>query len=528
MENELLNLGFLLIGGLGLFLLGMNYTSDGLQKLAGARMKQIMTKLTHNRVIGSFTGAGMTAVLQSSSFVSVMVVGLTSARLLNLNQAASLIVGMNVGTTITAQIIAFEVSALSLPMIAAGVYFHLFAKKEKYHFGGQVLMGLGMLFLGLSYMKDAFAPLKDNPAFYDFFVNFGDNILLALLVGVVTTFIIQSSSAIIGISIALASSGMIGFAGAVAIVLGSNIGTTLTAQIAALKMNRTAKRAAMFHSVFNVVGVVLVMLVFAWFVGVVDWITPNEADGEHVARHIANAHTIFNVFTMVVFLFVLPYLVRFVEWIIPKSKSKKIKGMFTLNKGYLKAPDIALLQVKLACIEMMKVSRENLNMCRKCLSELPKHQAKFFKNEKLINAYREEISKYLGKVSRADLTEKQSQQVPVFLHLVNDVESMADEMKNIVQTFDELEEKGKKITASEKRTLEVLLKKLDTYIGNILSLLAKPSRNKVISLEEDLIEFRRKKLDPVRVKRDYMSGILQSLHDFTRRVANVIVMTREI
>lgn len=535
MDNGLINLAFLLIGGLGLFLLGMHFTSDGLQKLAGAKMKKIMTGLTHNRVVGAVTGAGMTAVLQSSSFMSVMVVGLVSAKLLNLAQAASLIVGMNVGTTITAQIIAFQVSAFALPIIALGVYLHLFTKEESYHFGGQTMLGIGMLFLGLAYMKDAFAPLKDNPAFFDFFINFSDNILLAVLVGVLSTVLIQASAGIIGISMALASAGMIDFAAAIAIVLGSNIGTTITAQIAAFKMNRTAKRAALFHTIFNVVGVVLVLFVFRYFVGLIDVMTPNEADffaedgsRPYIARHIANAHTIFNLASMVIFLFVLPYLVKLVEWVIPKKPETRLKGMFTLNKAYLKAPDIALMQVKLACTEMTKVVKENLKMCKNYPKEHSKLQAKIFKNEDLINAYRKDISNYLGKVSRADLTEKQAQEVPVFLHLVNDIEAMADELKKIVEVLNDLIDKDKNLTESERKTFERLMKDLSKYVSDILSLMRKSSRNKVIALEEELIDFRRKKLDTVNAKHGYMSDIMHSFHDFTRKVANILIMTREI
>ncbi|MFH1299214.1 MAG: Na/Pi cotransporter family protein [Patescibacteria group bacterium] len=498
MDNSLLNLGGFLIGGLAIFLLGMNFTSDGLQKLAGASMKNVMTRLTHNRVIGAITGAGMTAVVQSSSFVSVMVVGFASARLLNLSQAASLIVGINVGATITAQIIAFQVAVLSMPLIALGVCLYLFAKKEGWHFSGQVLFGLGMLFLGLEYMKDAFAPLKDNPAFYEFFITYGDNIFLALIVGIITTMIIQASSAIIGISIALAASGMIGFAGAVAIVLGSNIGTTLTAQIAALKMNRTAKRAALFHTVFNVTGVVWIMLFFGVFLRFVDAVTPNEADPEHIARHIANAHTIFNVLNMVVFLLVLPYLVRLVEIILPRGKYHKLKGLYPLHTAYLKAPDIALMQVKLACIEMLELSRDNFKKYSQ-------------KNEDIINENRKNISKYLGKISRTDLTEIQSQKVPVLLHIVNDIEAIADEIKGLADV------------KLDKR-LESISSELDGYLKDLIGLLNNPVRNKVIKLEENLIEFRLKRLDNIK----YQGDVVHSLHDLTRRVANIAVSSREV
>ncbi len=525
----MVNLIFLLIGGLGIFIYGIHLTSDGLQKLAGAKMKWLLTKLTHNRFVGALVGAGSTAVLQSSSFMSVMVVGLVSAHLLNLSQAASLIVGMNLGTTVTAQIIAFEVATLSLPMIAVGVYMNLFPKKEKWHFGGQTLMGLGMLFLGLSFMKDAFAPLKDDPMFYEFFVTYGSSVFWAVLFGIIATLIIQSSSAIIGITIALASSGMLALPASIAIVLGSNIGTTLTAQLAAVNMNRTAKRAAMFHTIFNLVGVIWIMCIFGWFVDVVEWVTPGDAsyvdaDGmqPYAARHLANAHTVFNLANVLVFLVVLPYLVRLVEWILPPRKTKKIEGMFTLQKGYLKTPEIALMQVKLACMEMFKVMHDNFGLCKGYLKD-PKYEAEFFKNESMVNAYRESISVYLGKIGVYDLTEQQAQRIPAFMHVVNNVESMADCVKKIVVIVRELYEDGTKLKPSEVRVLNGLFNDLNKYLKELEKLLQKPVRNRVIALEEDLIEFRRNKLDKAK-----MSDITICLHDFVRKMSNLLVMTREI
>ncbi len=526
---------FLLIGGLGIFIYGIHLTSDGLQKLAGAKMKWFLTKLTQNRVVGALVGAGTTAVLQSSSFMSVMVVGLASAHLLNLSQAASLIVGMNLGTTVTAQIIAFEVSALALPMVAMGVYLNLFSKKEGWHFGGQTLMGLGMLFLGLSFMKDAFTPLRENPAFYEFFVNYGSNIFLAVIFGIVATLVIQSSSAIIGITIALASSGMLALPASIAIVLGSNIGTTLTAQIAALHMNRTAKRAATLHTVFNVIGVVWVMFVFGWFVDVVEWATPNDAsaiteDGSYpyIARHIANAHTIFNLVNVVVFLIILPYIVKLVEFILPPRSVNKPKGMVKLHKGYLKNPDIALMQSKLAAQDMFKVVKDNFKACKGYLRE-PKNEAAIFKNEKIVNQYRIDISKYLGKLlAMSEMTEAQAQQIPVFLHLVNDIESMGDCLKQIVEEVRTLYENDSKLTSTEARSLEKLFDVLRKYVRDLDKLLAQSVRDKVIALEEDLITFRRAKLDKTKTATPYMTNIVGCLHDFVRKMSNLLVMTREV
>jgi len=535
MLNGVTSSFFLLIGGLGIFVYGIHLTSDGLQKLAGAKMKWVLMKLTKNRFIGTLVGAGTTAVLQSSSFMSVMIVGLASARLLNLTQAASLIVGMNVGTTITAQIIALQVSAFALPIVAVGVYLNLFSKREGWHFGGQTLMGLGMLFLGLTFMKDAFAPLSKNPAFYEFFVTYGSNIFLAVLFGIVATLIIQSSSAIIGITIALASSGMLALPASIAIVLGSNIGTTLTAQIAALHMNRTAKRAALLHTVFNLVGVVWVMFVFSWFVDLVEWVTPHDAsfiaeDGSYpyMARHIANAHTVFNLMNALVFLVILPYVVKLIERILPQRKTNKPKGMVTLHKGYLKNPEIALMQSKLAAQDMFRVVRSNFDSCKLYLKG-PKNEAAIFKNEKMVNQYRIDISQYLGKLlTMSEMTEAQAQKIPVFLHLVNDIEAMGDCSKQIVEEVRTLYENSSKLTKSEIELLVKLFDDLQKYLKSLGELLMKPDRDKVIALEEDLITFRRNKLDKAKATTPYMTNIIGCLHDFVRKMSNLLVMTREV
>ncbi len=534
MFGDVLNLIFMIVGGLAMFMFGIHLTSDGLQKLAGDKMKWILTKMTNNRVLGATVGAGTSAILQSSSFSSVLVVGLASAGLLNLAHAASLIVGINLGATMTAQIIAFDVSTLTLPLIAVGAYMHLFTKNEQKHFIGQCILGLGLLFLGLNFMKDAVMPLKDNPMFFDFFVSFGSHIPLAVLFGIIATFVIQSSSAVIGITFVLATSGMLTLPASIAIVLGSNIGTTLTAQLAAFKLNRMAKRVATFHTVFNLVGVLWVLLLFGAFADLVEAVTPNDsafvdADGSqpYISRHIANAHTIFNLANVVVFLFILPFLVKFVEKLIPRKRKGRVKGLYRLQHGYLKTPEIALMEVKFACIAMLDDVSENLSLTKEFL-KTPTGEADIDKNERLIDAYQISISHYLGKIGRKDLTTKQSESLPVFMHVVNDIESMADCLHRIKTDIVRAREKGKKLSTSEIRTLENLFSELEDYLKTLEGLLKDSDRNKVIRLEEDLINFRLKKLDKITTRKRHMNDVLSCLHDFVRKMNSLLVMTREI
>jgi len=304
-----LSLIYGLVGGLGLFLFGMRMMSDGLQKSAGNSLKKILEKLTANRFIGTLVGIMVTSIIQSSSATTVMVVGFVNAGLMNITQSLSVVLGANIGTTITAQLIAFKIAKLALPAIGIGVFMRLFSSKKKYNYYGEVLIGFGLLFLGLSTMKDGFVPLRDSEFFKDAFVMFSSNPVLAIIAGAVITMIVQSSSATMGITIALASTGLIDFYGASALVLGENIGTTITANIAAIGASSNARRAALGHFIFNVIGVAYMLILLKPFVFFIDSITPGAAnmvlpsgDNPYIARHIANLHTMFNIINTIIFL----------------------------------------------------------------------------------------------------------------------------------------------------------------------------------------------------------------------------------
>ena len=265
------------LGGLGMFLFGMKLMSEGLQKVAGDRLRSFLEMVSANRLIGALVGMGVTAVVQSSSLTTVTVVGFVNAGLMNLSQAVGLILGANVGTTITAQIIAFKVTNLALAGMFVGMILKLFSKRRKWQYVGEVILGLGLLFYGMEIMKSGFKPLRTHPEFIQFFTTFDASdlggILLCVLTGTVLTMILQSSSATIGITIALASQGLLNLPGSVALILGDNIGTTITAQLAAIGSSLTAKRAARAHALFNVLGVAYMIVLFHPFLGLVEWVT---------------------------------------------------------------------------------------------------------------------------------------------------------------------------------------------------------------------------------------------------------------
>jgi phosphate:Na+ symporter len=255
------------LGGLGMFILGMKMMTDGLQMSAGKRIKAILSAVSSNRIVGCLTGATVTAMVQSSSATTVMLIGFVTAGLMTLQQAVGMILGANVGTTVTAQLIAFKLTKLALPAIATGVVLKYFTQKKKTRYIGEVILGFGLLFYGMTVMKLGLAPIKSDPTFLAFFTKFDPSsvggLLLCVVVGAGLTIMVQSSSATIGLTMTLASQGLLTFPGAMALVLGENIGTTITAELATIGSNNiNAHRAARAHTMFNVLGVSLMLCVF--------------------------------------------------------------------------------------------------------------------------------------------------------------------------------------------------------------------------------------------------------------------------
>ncbi|HBI27533.1 MAG TPA: sodium:solute symporter, partial [Peptococcaceae bacterium] len=279
-----------LFGGLALFLYGMKSMGDGLQKVAGDKIRKVLERVTRYPVIAVLLGAFTTAAIQSSSATTVLVVSFVNAGLMTLKQAIGVIMGANIGTTITAQLIAFQLTDYIFLIITIGFCLNFFSKKRVYHYIGQFILGLGILFLGLDVMTSSVGPLKDSPVFIEFIASFTYNPLLGVLVGILTTCLIQSSSATIGILIALATQGIITFDAAIPVLFGDNIGTCITSLLASIGTNLNARRTALAHVMFNVVGTLIFILLLPFFKEFVYLISPDQP-----ARLIANAHTSFNV-----------------------------------------------------------------------------------------------------------------------------------------------------------------------------------------------------------------------------------------
>lgn len=439
---EGLQIALTLFGGLALFIYGMNLMSDGLQKAAGEKMKNILALLTKNPLIGVLAGALVTAVIQSSSATTVMVIGFVSAGLMNLPQAISIILGANIGTTITAQLVAFKIGDYAWAFVIVGFIMYFFmAKREKVMDVGQVLFGFGVLFVGLNIMGDAMEPLSATPQFADMMLKVADIPVLGVIVGTVLTAIIQSSSASIAVLQNLASTAgpdgvtsIIGLAGAIPILFGTNIGTTITAMLASIGGTINAKRTAIAHTIFNLGGT----LIFIWFTPLIaefiEIISPKGPETEVIARQIANAHLTFNVATTLVFLPLIPVLVKIVTKVIPDKPEIKdpMKAMY-LDYNVLEQPFAAIHLAMKELSRMAEITAEMLVETKKAfLGDDLKAIEEVKKKEDHVNNLRDLIIKYLSSMfSTETVTEKQAMTISGMMHVVADVEHVGDNCDNI-------------------------------------------------------------------------------------------------
>ena len=428
---------FGLLGGLAVFIYGMNLMSESLQKAAGEKMKSILALLTKNRIMGVIAGALVTAVLQSSSATTVMAIGFVSAGLMSLPQAISIIFGANIGTTMTAQIIAFKITDYIYAFIFVGFILSFVCKSERIKSIGQTIFAFGLLFLGIETMGDVMKPLASSPVFTDLIGKVSGIPVLGLLLGTAMTLVVQSSSATIAVLQNFAAqpgadgvTSILGLVGAIPILLGDNIGTTITALLASLGQSRDAKRTAIAHTIFNLSG----SLVFIWFVkpyaALIQAISPKGPEVEVISRQIANAHTLFNLTMTVVWVCLLGLMVKIVMRLIPDVKEAKVNPLQPafLDKKVIGQPTAALKLVAkevLHCSEMVKNMLKDLAGLSK--SEGPALVGKIKEQGQTLHALMEAINDYLAELFSAGvLTELQATQTAKLMHVCGDVERMGE------------------------------------------------------------------------------------------------------
>ncbi|MFO7950080.1 MAG: Na/Pi cotransporter family protein [Candidatus Fermentibacteraceae bacterium] len=468
---DLRSIIFQLLGGLAVFLLGMKMMSDSLQRVAGDKMRVVLRKLTDNRVMGIAAGALVTAAIQSSSATSVITLSFVNSGLMALRQAVGVIIGANIGTTITGQLIAFKITSYAYPMVAIGFAFMAFSKNRRRQFWGRVLLGLGLVFLGMTIMKQVMTPLRTSVAVRTFFTTFSDNPLLAVLAGTLVTMAVQSSSATVGLTMTLAGSGLISLQGAVFLVLGDNIGTTVTAQLAAIGSGRSAKQTAMAHTLFNVIGALYFGLAVANFGGLLEFFRGTSSDP---MRQVANAHSIFNIFNAIIFIPFVPALTRISRWVIPAGRQKPRETAFSLelDENILDSPAIAMDEISRHTLEMARTAGEAVREALAIFLDRKGDPARVMELEDRVDLMQRDLTVYASKLFQRDLGTEASLKLPVMLHSINDLERVSDYAVNIVEA------------AGRKGEAEI------SDIGELFSIATRTGRHlrRMLDLTEELLE----------------------------------------
>lgn len=459
---------FALAGGLALFLYGMTMMSNGLELAAGNKMKAILEKLTTNRFLGVAVGALITALIQSSSATTVMVVGFVNAGLMNLQNAVWVIMGANIGTTITGQLIALDITAIA-PLIAfVGVALVVFFKSKKLDAFGQILGGLGILFIGMSMMSDAMSPLRNSPEFASIVANF-ENPLIGVLVGAIFTAIIQSSSASVGILQALAMSGVVTLPTAIYVLFGQNIGTCITAALASIGTNRNAKRTTIIHLSFNIIGTVFFVIVSMLipFASFVESLTPTN-----VAAQIANVHTIFNVVTTILLLPFGHLLVKFTYIVLPDKKDsqdsmelKYLDRRIFENDFHIGTSAIAGTQLFNETQNMLAVATKNIKRAFALVEDYQENiYEKIVKDEEYINFLNKQIVDYTTLALSYELPIEGAQSIGLFLRISADLEKIGDHALNIANRAHLLHEENHTFSKEALDEIETM----NHLVGDVL------------------------------------------------------------
>lgn len=464
--NEVCKVVFGLAGGLALFLYGMNSMSDALQKAAGEKMKKILEFLTKNPIMGVLAGALVTAVLQSSSATTVMVIGFVSAGLMSLPQAISVIFGANIGTTMTAQLMAFKITDYIYPIIFVGFMLYFASKKEKVKNVGMVIFSFGLLFEGIEIMGSVMKPLANSPIFVELMAKVSDIPVLGVLLGAVMTLVVQSSSATIAVLQNFASqpgpdgvTSVIGLAGAIPILFGDNIGTTITALLASIGQSKNAKRTALAHSIFNITGSIVFLFLIPVLAKFVQFISPKGPEVEVISRQIANAHTTFNVVCTLVWLPLIPLMVKIVTTIVRGDDTKKVHSYEPqyLDDKMIGQPIPAMYMVSNEINHIATSTEKMLKILKEIVSGDNKEETKslFKKYHDAIKTLQDAIVTYISKLfTGGALTEVQAERVAGYLAIANNIDRIADRCGDVVDIYERIGTSEKILSEQAKEELE--------------------------------------------------------------------------
>ncbi|MBV1758916.1 MAG: Na/Pi cotransporter family protein [Dethiosulfatibacter sp.] len=473
------------VGGLGLFLFGMIFMSDALQRVAGSQLKSLLAALTKKKFYAVIIGIIVTIVLQSSSATTVMTVGFVNAGLLNLNQAIGIIMGSNIGTTVVTQLISFNFEIFAPLIIAVSVALFLVFKDKKLKNTANILIGFGILLMGMGLMKDAIAPLRDSQAFAETIVRF-NNPLFGLMIGLVITAILQSSAATAGILIAVAGSGFMDIGMAFPVLLGSNIGTCVTALLSSIGTNKTAKRAAMIHVIIKVIGAAAFLAYLRFpvqnFVAMIDPF--------RIERQIANANTIFNVITVLMVYPVSHKIVDMSYKFVKGSDELRREDLRYVNDGLIQTPDLAVVQLKKEIIRVFNIVEKQLVLSKKTLLDYDKKLCLYvLENEIVINKIEAGLFEYIIKLTGQSLSGVQIDKVATMSKTLTDLERVADLAENLTELSMVTHDNKMDFSEDARKELEILFDKvIEIYLmtRNIFETEDLSEKDLVLSMHNDI------------------------------------------
>lgn len=479
--DERVKIVFGLLGGLAMFLYGMNSMSDALQKAAGERMKRILGFLTKNPLMGALAGALVTAVLQSSSATTVMVIGFVSAGLMSLPQAISVIFGANIGTTMTAQLMAFKISNYIYPIIFIGFIMNFVFKKEKIRNVGMVIFSFGLLFEGIEVMGGVMKPLASSAIFVDLMGKVSEIPVLGVVLGAVMTLVVQSSSATIAVLQNFASQpgpdgihSVIGLAGAIPILFGDNIGTTITALLASIGQSKNAKRTAIAHSTFNITGTILFLFLIRPLAAFVQWISPKGDELDIISRQIANAHTTFNVACTLIWLPLIPVMVKIVKFIIRGEDKKNSDGFVAkyLDDKAMSQPAAAIYMV---AKEISRLSAHAGKMIESMKDAIEKRNItdirdKYVDEHDKVKELQDIIVDFITKlISSGNLTEKQAEQASGLMVVSNNIERIADRCDEVDGLYKKILDNGQLLSDAAIADLTACMDMTEKLFGESMN-----------------------------------------------------------
>ncbi len=489
-----------LTGGLGIFLLGMKYMSDGMQAVAGNSLRRMIAAVTNHRVFAVIVGVLVTCVVQSSSITTVMVVGFVNSSVMQLSQAIGVIMGANIGTTITGWILVLKIGKYGLPILGAATFVFLFTRSERWRYLAMTIMGVGMVFFGLELMKDACSFIKKMPDFEAWFQTFKADsyigVLQCAVVGCIMTFLVQSSSATLGITISLASQGIITYETAAALVLGENIGTTITAYLASLGATTNAKRAAYFHVIFNIVGVIWITAIFAWYIRMIQWLLEGDVntmvlvDGQETypdtTAAIAATHTIFNIANTLLFL---PFARQFEGLLVRLVPGKDFK-----EKPRLTDLDVHMVETPLLAIEQSRQELERMGAgCEKMLGWLAtlvqqEHPDKELANrlkkrEQVLDSVQEEIAAFVTNLLSNNIPHSTADEARRQLRMANEYESVSDYIVDLDKYDRKLRRDGIRFSVDQRADLVKLNQNVTDYLRQVNEALEQGNTNVAIKTD---------------------------------------------